>query len=135
VTLHPDLAAQLQPANRTDNERNLQRSAYDARQLAGFALQHACDILQQRPETTDPSPYLPEIIRGLAALHDLGPDLWPPFGEWTDDIAAMIRRAVSLGLLTGRPREAWQRFSRAVDSLHDDAPHLIDWHALPWLGL
>jgi hypothetical protein len=58
VTLHPDLAAQLQPADSTDNERNLQRSAYQARQLAGFALQHACDILRQRPDTTDPSPYL-----------------------------------------------------------------------------
>jgi hypothetical protein len=133
VTLHPDLAAQLQQANRTDNERNLQRSAYQARQLAGFALQHAYDILRQRPDATDPSPYLPEIIRGLASLYDLGPELWPPVGEWVDSIAATVKRAVSSGLLTGRPRESWERFSRAVDSLHDDAPQRIDWHALPWL--
>jgi hypothetical protein len=136
VTLHADLLARVQPAKEMDSERgerNLQRAAYDARQVAGLALQHAKTVLRERPQTTDPSPYMPEVIRGLVALHDLSPDLWPPFGEWIGNIKDAIQLALDHGLLAGRPEDAWRKFSTAAEALQNSTPQFINWHELPWL--
>jgi hypothetical protein len=135
VTLHADLQARLQPANRDSerSERNRQRSAYDARQVAGLALQHEATVLRERPETTDPSPYMPEIIRGLVALYDLSPELWPPFEAWIGDIEDWIQVAFDHDLLDGRPEDAWRKFSIAAEALQNGTPDAINWHELPWL--
>jgi hypothetical protein len=132
VTLHPDLAAQVKPPNITEDERNLERAAYDVRQVAGLALQHAVTILRQHPETTDPSRYMPEIIRGFATLHDLSPELWQPFGDWMSNIKDMMAAPLTHGLLTGRAEDAWRKFSAAAEALRYETAQPIDWHALAW---
>ena len=133
VSLHPDLVAQLRPVNTAEDPRKPKRGAYDARQIVGLVLQHAVTILRQHPESADPSPYLPEIIRGLVTLHDLSPELWQPIGAWVYSISDGIEIVLSHGSLTGRPEDAWRKFRAAAQALRHEQSQLIDWHAVPWL--